>query len=128
MERYLKIGAVNVKYNLGLHILVSILLALVAPLFMGIRNLQQADVAKIMEIYLSLIGIILLVPVFLPDMNRDIRDLIYSKKEPVPILHFIRILEALVIMAVIGILFMNGLFAAIIQLSSTLSSQFFGRG
>lgn len=29
---------------------------------------------------------------------------------------------------VIGILFMNGLFAAIIQLSSTLSSQFFGRG
>ena len=29
---------------------------------------------------------------------------------------------------IIGILFMNGLFAAIIQLSSTLSSQFFGRG
>lgn len=107
MERYLKIGTVNVKHNLGLHILVCVLLALLAPLFMGTRNLQQADVAKIMEVYLSLIGIILLVPVFLPDMNRDIRDLIYSKKEPMPVLHFIRVLEALVVMAVIGILFLT---------------------
>lgn len=107
MERYLKIGAVNVKHNLGLHILVCVLLALLAPAFMGTRNLQEADVAKIMEVYLSLMGIILLVPVFLPDINRDIRDLIYSKKEPVPVLHFIRVLEALAVMAVIGILFLT---------------------
>ena len=73
---------------------------------MGTENLEQNSVAKIMEIYLSLIGMILLIPTFLPDMNKDIRDLIYSKKEPVPVLHFIRVLEALVIMVVIGILFL----------------------
>lgn len=106
MERYLKMATVNVKHNLLYHILICILFAVMAPLFMGIENLTQNSVAKIMEIYLSLIGVILLIPTFLPDMNKDIRDLIYSKKEPVPVLHFIRVLEALAVMMVIGILFL----------------------
>lgn len=107
MERYLKIATVNVKHNLFYHVLICILLVVMAPLFMGTENLEPNSVAKIMEIYLSLIGMILLIPTFIPDMNKDIRDLIYSKKEPVPVLHFIRVLEALVIMVVIGMLFLN---------------------
>lgn len=107
MERYLKIGTVNVRHNLFYHILICILLVVMAPLFTGTENLEQSSVAKIIEVYLSLIGMILLIPTFIPDMNKDIRDLIYSKKEPVPILHSIRVLEALVIMMVIGIVFLH---------------------
>lgn len=107
MERYLKIAIVNVRHNLLYHILICILLAVMAPLFMGIENLDQYSVAKIIEIYLSLVGMILLIPTFIPDMDKDIRDLIYSKKEPVIVIHFIRVLESLVIIMVIGILFLK---------------------
>lgn len=107
MERYLKIATVNVRHNLLYHVWICILLVVMAPLFMGTENLDQFSVAKIVEIYLSLVGIVLFIPTFIPDMNKDIRDLIYSKKEPVPVLHFIRVLEALVIMVVIGILFLK---------------------
>lgn len=95
------------KHNLGLHMLVCVLLTVVSPLFMGIENLPETSVAKIMEVYLSLIGLILLVPTFLPDMNKDIRDLIYSKKEPAAVLHCIRVLEAVAVMVMIGILFLS---------------------
>lgn len=107
MERYLKIATVNVRHNLLYHVLICILIVVMAPFFMGTENLDQYSVAKIIEIYLSLVGMILLIPTFIPDMNKDIRDLIYSKKEPVIVIHFIRVLEALVIMVVIGILFLE---------------------
>ena len=90
MERFLKISAINLKYNLLPHLLVSALLCLAAPLFIGTRNLNTYQVAKVMEAYLCLIGIVLLIPVFIPDMNKDIRDLIASKKMPMYSLHIIR--------------------------------------
>ena len=58
MEKFLKISAVNFKYNLLPHLLVSMLLCLAAPLFIGTRNLDTYQVAKIMEAYLCLLGII----------------------------------------------------------------------
>lgn len=103
MERYQKILVVNTRHNLLPHSIVSVLLILLAPVIMGTKNLNQQQVSKIIEIYISLIGIILLIPTFIPDMNHDIRDLIRSKKEPMPVLHMIRTVEAIVTIALIGI-------------------------
>lgn len=106
MERFLKISAVNLKYNLFPHLLVSVLLCLAAPLFIGTRNLDVYQVAKVAEAYLCLIGIVLFVPVFIPDMNKDIRDLIASKKMPMYFLHIIRILWALLFMILMSVGFL----------------------
>lgn len=90
----MKIVKVNWKHNLGHHVGIALVLCLISPLLMGVNNLDQYQTAQVVELYISLIGIILCVPLFLPDQNKDIRDLIESKKEKMYIIHIIRIVEA----------------------------------
>ncbi|MDE5780861.1 MAG: hypothetical protein K2I03_05205 [Lachnospiraceae bacterium] len=106
MEKSLKILSVNLKHNLLPYTAVCILMVILSPLFMGTRNLLQNQTAKVIEVYLSLFGIIMMIPVFSPDMNKDIRDLTYSKKTPVFLLHIIRTLQSVLIFAVLGIIFL----------------------
>lgn len=106
MERFLKISAVNLKYNLFPHLMVSLLLCIAAPLFIGTRNLDTYQVAKVMEAYVALTGIILFIPVFMPDMNRDIRDLIASKRTPMYLLHIIRTSWAFLFLVALSLLFL----------------------
>ena len=79
MERYLQIEKINLKYNIPLHILISMCLLLVSPLLLGVANLEARDTAKVLEMYAALIGIVLLPPVFLPEQDHDIRELVYTK-------------------------------------------------
>ena len=101
LEQYLEIAKVNGKHNLFLHIVISVLLCVVAPLLMGVENLDEPQVAKIIEMYLGFLGMILLIPLFLPDTNKDIRDLIASKKIPITVVRVIRLLQAFVILAIL---------------------------
>ncbi|GAA3646155.1 hypothetical protein [Asaccharospora irregularis] len=101
MERYLKIAKVNLKFNLFPHIIVVIGLCLISPLIMGLKNLDSLNTAKILDMYISLFGMILLVPLFIPDQDKDIRDLVKSKKESITINYLIRIVEAIVCLIII---------------------------
>lgn len=101
MERYLKIAKVNLKFNLFPHIIAGFCLCLISPLIMGVKNLDSINTAKILEVYISLLGIILIVPIFMPDQDKNIRDLIKSKKESMSINYLIRISEALIFLIII---------------------------
>ena len=79
MEKYLHIEKINLKYNIPLHILISILMLMVSPLLIGVANLGAQDTAKVLEMYVALTGIVLLPPVFLPEQDHDIWDLVYTK-------------------------------------------------
>lgn len=61
---------------------------------MGIENLDGVNTAKILEMYVALVGIILLTPICLPEQNKDIRDLVEAKFTSVMAVTLIRILEA----------------------------------
>lgn len=100
MERYLKIAKVNLKFNLFPHIISAISLCLISPLIMGLKNLDSINTAKILEMYISLLGIIVLVPLFMPEQDKDIRDLIKSKKESIVMNYLIRIMEALLFLLI----------------------------
>lgn len=106
MERYLKIAKVNLKFNLFPHMIVVICLCLVTPLIMGVKNLDSVNTAKILDVYISLLGIIVLVPIFMPEEDEDIKDLIKSKKESIAINYLIRITQAIMflIIMVLGFL------------------------
>lgn len=106
MERYLKIAKVNLKFNLCPHIISAISLCLISPLIMGLKNLDSINTAKILEIYISLLGIILLVPLFMPEQDKDIRDLIKSKKESIVMNYLIRIAEALLFLVIMVLVFL----------------------
>lgn len=102
-----------------------------APLIMGLSNLNQPQVAKIMEMYLSFIGMILLLPTFIPDINSDIKDLIRSKKEAMPVIHLLRTVEAIAVIVILGAGFLfllrkeNCIFSFEIMLYILLANGFF---
>lgn len=106
MERYLTIAKVNLKYQFFPHMLAAVLLCILSPLIMGVENLDSYQTAKIIDMFLSVIGIILMVPVFLGDEDKNIRELCYSKKESMAVVHGIRLLESLIVMVVIYVGFL----------------------
>lgn len=112
MTRYLEIGKENLKHNVWQHSLVCIVLLLLSPLVLGIENLTAVDTAKVLEMYIALIGIILLTPIFLPEQNKDLRDLVYSKYVKASAVYFVRVVEAALILIVLvgvymGVLYYN---------------------
>ncbi|MDE5737510.1 MAG: hypothetical protein K2H93_04010, partial [Oscillospiraceae bacterium] len=50
------------------------------PILYGISSLNAINASRPLEMFLSLTGIILLTPVFQPEQNENIHDLIRSKK------------------------------------------------
>lgn len=110
MERYWQVEKVNLKHNILLHILVCVLILGLSPLLIGVSNLGEQDTAKALEMYVALIGIVMLVPVFLPEQNQDIRDLVYTKYMSSYLVYIMRVLGnmlALIIFLAIYILMLK---------------------
>lgn len=104
MERYVVVARENQKHNLWIPFLICILLLLDSPLFLGIENLTEPEAAKVLEYYAVFISIILLPAVFLPEQDKDIRDLLSSKYMPVAKLYGIRMTQAIIyLMLLLGI-------------------------
>lgn len=74
---------------------------LVSPLLMGVANLEAQDTAKVLEMYVALIGIVLLPPVFLPEQDHDIRDLIGTKYMNSSVVYLMRILGNVLLLALL---------------------------
>lgn len=100
MERYWKIEKMNLKYHIPLHVFVCVLMLCVSPLLMGVENLSAVDTAKVLERYVALIGIIMLVPVFLPEQDMGIRELVYAKYTKSAEVYLIRLFGNIFILAV----------------------------
>lgn len=98
MEHWLVIGKVNLKYNLYRYILVSAALLCIAPLLMGVKNLDQGQAAKALEMYMALLGIILLPPIFFPEQDLCIRELTNAKYCSNVKVHGIRLLESMIVL------------------------------
>lgn len=107
LERYYEIAKANWKHNLFFHCIIAVLLCVAAPLIMGVENLEEPQVAKIIEFYLGFLGVILLIPLFLPDTNKDIRDVIASKKMPITTIRIIRLFCAMLLLSILLLLFLG---------------------
>lgn len=75
----LEIAKINLRHNALLSIAVAVFLCLVTPFFIGTANLDRNSAAMPLEMFVSLIGIVLLTPVFLPEQDGEIGDLVSSK-------------------------------------------------
>lgn len=86
----LEIAKINIRHNALLAIAVAVLLCLVTPLFVGTANLDCNSAAMPLEMFVSLIGVVLLTPVFQPEQNEEIDDLVSSKYCSTAKVHLIR--------------------------------------
>lgn len=99
MEKYVQIGKMNIKHNMLVHVLAAAAILVLSPLVIGVTSLEAPDTAKVLEMYVALIGIILLPPIFLPEQDKNLRDLVYSKYVNAATVYTVRIIEALLILA-----------------------------
>lgn len=97
----LEIAKINLRHNALLSIAVAVLLCLVTPLLIGTANLDRNSSAMPLEMFISLIGIVLLTPVFQPEQNEEIDDLVSSKYCSTAKVHLIRIVYSAGIIALL---------------------------
>lgn len=96
-----RILSVNLRHNFLPHLLLALIITFLTPVIFGISSLNELEAAKPLEMLLSLTGTILLTPVFLPEQNENIRDLIRSKRIDHLAVCFIRLLYSLIFLAAI---------------------------
>lgn len=113
MERYLSAGSSFLRRQYLPHLLLTLLFCGLSGFFVSFRNLSAQQAAKVMEMFVIFVGILLFTPLFLPEQNREIWLLEKSKQTSMWQLYLIRLLEALVVLAVlitafIGILSWQG--------------------
>ena len=97
----LRILSVNLRHNFLPHLFLALVIVFFTPVIFGISSLNPIESAQPFEKLLSLTGTILLTPVFLPEQNENIRDLIRSKRIDHLAVCFIRLLYSVFFLAVI---------------------------
>ncbi len=96
-----KIAWVNLRHNFPLHFGIAIAVAILTPLVFSISALDFTSSARPLEMLLCMTGTALLTPVFLPEQNENIRDVIRSKKVDYLSVCFIRVIYSTIALAAI---------------------------
>ena len=107
MEMYGKILSVNLKHNFLLPFATAVCTVIITPLLFNIRALTSMEAARPIEFWLCFVGVILLVSVFLPEQDKEIRDVIRSKKFDYFGLCMIRLLYSVIAMAILITVFVG---------------------
>lgn len=107
---FIKILRVNLKHNFPIHFILAVLVAVLTPVVFSISSLDARMSAQPLEMLLSFIGAILLTPIFLPEQNHEIRDIIRSKKTDYSAVCLIR-----VIYSVVAIMLITGIFVLVMK-------------
>lgn len=80
VSRILRITKINLKNNSFVHFFAAVVVSVLIAAGFGITNLDFLSSAQRVEMLLSLTGAIILTPIFLPEQDENIRDLIRSKQ------------------------------------------------
>lgn len=96
-----RILGINLRHNFLPHLLLALVITFLTPIIFGISSLNERESAQPLEMLLSLTGTVLLTPIFMPEQNENIRDLIRSKKIDYLAVCFIRLLYSVFFLAVI---------------------------
>ena len=98
-----KITLINLRHNFPMHFGIAIAVAILTPLVFSISALDFTSSARPLEMLLCMTGTALLTPVFLPEQNENIRDVIRSKKVDYLTVCILRtVYSAIALAAVIG--------------------------
>ena len=100
MQKYLKIGVSYLKGQYFPHLLLTLAFCLASVGIMSFRNLDEMQSARVLEMYVSFGGILLLTPLFMPEQNVEIWQLEKSKATPMWQIYLVRIVIAVLFMVI----------------------------
>lgn len=101
MERYGKIISSFVRHQYFPHIGLTAIFMLAAGAVLSFSNLDWSGAARVMEMYAVLGGILLLVPLFMPEADVEIWRLEQSKATPMWTIYLGRVAVAALLLAVV---------------------------
>lgn len=93
MERLVEISRVFLRFHFSPFLVISFLLTLLFLLFFGIENLLFMESAIVFERFFPMIGLILFIPLFLPDYDQNILEVVQTKKTSYFKILFIRFVQ-----------------------------------
>lgn len=108
--RAAKILQVNLRHNFLPHFAIAVAIALFTPLIFNISSLNAIGAAQPVEMLLCFAGTALLTPIFYPEQNKNIRDVIRSKRTDYMSVCFIRVVYSLIALAVIVGVFVTAMY------------------
>ncbi len=100
-QRLVKITTINLRHNSLIHFAAALVLALLTSMVFGVTALDWRNAAQPLEMLLSLAGAVLLTPIFLPEQNENIRDVIRSRRKGYRAVCALRVLYSLLFLALI---------------------------
>ncbi|MFJ7405882.1 MULTISPECIES: hypothetical protein [unclassified Lysinibacillus] len=114
MERVDKISKVFLRFHFLPFFVISFILILLFPLFFGIENLAFVESANVYERIFPIIGLVLFIPLFLPDCDRNTLEVIQTKKTS-----YLKILSIRLVQIFITLLFFTIICLIIFQLKNS---------
>lgn len=99
MQKYFRIGASYLKGQYLPHLLLTLAFGVASIGIMSFRNLDEMQSARVLEMYVSFGGILLMTPLLMPEQNVEIWQLEKSKATPMWQIYLVRIVMSLVCMA-----------------------------
>lgn len=96
-----KIVSVNLRYNFLPHFAIACVIVLAVPTIFSISSLTERGAAQPLEYLLSFAGAFLLTPVFYPEQNKNVRDLIRSKRTGYLSVCFVRVVYSAIALALV---------------------------
>lgn len=96
-----KILSVDLRRNFLPHFAAAVIIMTALTMLMGISALNARQSAQPVELIMPIVGVILLTPVFLPEQNENIRDVIRSKKTDYIAVCIIRVIYSVFFLALI---------------------------
>lgn len=119
-----KIIRINLRHNFLVHFGIAVAVAILTPLVFSISALDFASSARPLEMLLCMTGTALLTPVFLPEQNENIRDVIRSKR-----LDYLSVCIIRVIYSIIALAAIIGVFVFVMKLCECdVTPAHFGAG
>ena len=88
--RILQITKTNLRHNFFPLLLLSLIILVITPILFGTTHLDKTASAVPLEMLVSIVGVVILVPIFQPEQNPEIEDVILSKYVNSTYIHLIR--------------------------------------
>ena len=96
-----KIVSVNLRRNFLPYLLAAVLVMTAMTMLMGISALNERQAAQPIEMTMPLVGAILLTPVFHPEQDEAVRDVVRSKKTSYYAVCAVRVLYSVIFLALL---------------------------
>lgn len=87
----MEIAGVQIKLSVKNSLPPAVLCIILMPIIFGIQNLDNMASSMVLERYISLIGIMLLTPLFLPEQDKNVAEVVEAKYRSVIVVYLLRV-------------------------------------